>query len=84
MGILALGLWHLRDRVRPGVIFALYLILGGLERFLVEFIRRNSDSFAGLTAAQLWSVAMIVGGLAWLAVVARRSGLGAGRQPAMA
>jgi phosphatidylglycerol---prolipoprotein diacylglyceryl transferase len=84
MGIVALGLWHLRDRVRPGVIFALYLVLGGLERFLVEFIRRNSDAFAGLTAAQLWSVAMMVGGLAWLAVVARRDGLAAGRQPAMA
>lgn len=84
MGILALGLWHLRDRVRPGVIFALYLVLGGLERFLVEFIRRNGDSFAGLTAAQLWSVAMMIGGLAWIAVVARRDGLGAGRQPAMA
>ena len=59
-------------------------MLGGLERFLVEFIRRNGDSFAGLTAAQLWSVAMMIGGLAWIAVVARRDGLGAGRQPAMA
>jgi phosphatidylglycerol---prolipoprotein diacylglyceryl transferase len=74
MGIVALGLWHLRDRVRPGVIFALYLILAGLERFLVEFIRRNTDSFAGLTAAQLWSVAMVVGGIAWIAVVLRRQG----------
>jgi prolipoprotein diacylglyceryltransferase len=59
-------------------------VLGGLERFLVEFIRRNADSFAGLTAAQLWSVAMMIGGLAWIAVVARRDGLGTGRQPAMA
>jgi phosphatidylglycerol---prolipoprotein diacylglyceryl transferase len=74
MGIVALGLWHLRDRVRPGIIFALYLILAGLERFLVEFIRRNTDSFAGLTAAQLWSVAMVVGGVAWIAVVLRRQG----------
>ncbi len=84
MGILALGLWHLRDRVRPGIIFALYLVLGGLERFLVEFIRRNADSFAGLTAAQLWSVAMMVGGLVWIAVVARRDGIAAPQQPALA
>jgi phosphatidylglycerol:prolipoprotein diacylglycerol transferase len=82
MGIVALGLWHLRDRVRPGIIFALYLVLAGLERFLVEFIRRNTDAIAGLTAAQLWSLAMIAGGLAWIAVVARRDGLGA--RPAMA
>jgi phosphatidylglycerol:prolipoprotein diacylglycerol transferase len=82
MGIVALGLWHLRDRVRPGVIFALYLILAGLERFLVEFIRRNADAFACLTAAQLWSVAMVIAGVAWIAVVARREGLTA--RPALA
>jgi phosphatidylglycerol---prolipoprotein diacylglyceryl transferase len=75
MGIVALGLWHLRDRVRPGIIFALYLVLAGTERFLIEFIRRNTDAIAGLTAAQLWSLAMIVLGAAWLAVVARRSGV---------
>jgi phosphatidylglycerol:prolipoprotein diacylglycerol transferase len=74
MGIVALGLWHLRDRVRPGIIFAIYLIVAGLERFLIEFIRRNTDSFAGLTAAQLWSVAMVVAGLAWIAVVLRKRG----------
>ena len=26
---------------RPGVLFAFYLVLAGLERFLVEFVRRN-------------------------------------------
>jgi phosphatidylglycerol---prolipoprotein diacylglyceryl transferase len=78
MGIVALGLWHLRDRVRPGIIFALYLVLAGTERFFVEFIRRNTDAFAGLTAAQLWSVAMIVLGVTWLAVVGRRVGLAPG------
>src|ERR1700686_655491 len=43
MCLLAYGLWRLRDRVRPGVVFALYLLLSGLERFLVEFIRRNHE-----------------------------------------
>ena len=36
-------LWRLRDRFQPGVLFALYLVLAGAERFLVEFIRRNDD-----------------------------------------
>jgi phosphatidylglycerol---prolipoprotein diacylglyceryl transferase len=75
MGIVALALWQLRDRVRPGIIFALYLVLGGLERFLVEFIRRNREDFAGLTAAQLTSIGMMIAGAVWLAVAARRSGI---------
>jgi phosphatidylglycerol---prolipoprotein diacylglyceryl transferase len=77
MCLLAYVLWHLRDRVRPGVIFALYLLLSGLERFLVEFIRRNAEVFAGLTAPQLESVALIVIGSAWLFVIVRRGGTAA-------
>ena len=56
----------LRDRVRPGVIFALYLVCSGLERFLVEFIRRNHEVLAGLTAPQLESLVLIAVGLTWL------------------
>jgi phosphatidylglycerol---prolipoprotein diacylglyceryl transferase len=66
MGLVALGLWHLRDRVRPGVIFALYLILAGTERFLIEFIRRNDSVVAGLTLAQLVALAMMAIGGGWL------------------
>ena len=77
MCLLAYLLWRLRDRVRPGVIFALYLLLSGLERFLVEFIRRNSEVLVGLTAPQLESVALCAVGLAWLALLARRGGLAA-------
>lgn len=64
MGILAIFLWRLRDRFRPGALFALYLVLSGLERLLVEFIRRNDDVLAGLTLAQLISVAMMLAGAA--------------------
>jgi phosphatidylglycerol---prolipoprotein diacylglyceryl transferase len=71
MCLVAYLLWWLRDRVRPGVVFALYLLLSGLERFLVEFIRRNSEVLAGLTAPQLESVALMVIGAAWLAVLLR-------------
>jgi phosphatidylglycerol---prolipoprotein diacylglyceryl transferase len=69
-GMIALGLWRLRDRVRPGGLFALYLVLAGLERLLVEFIRRNDDLVAGLTLPQVISLGMVAAGGAWL--VARR------------
>lgn len=75
MGLVALGLWRLRGRLRPGLLFALYLVLAGSERFLVEFVRRNDDVALGLTQAQLFSVAMILGGGVWLAVAARGGGI---------
>jgi phosphatidylglycerol:prolipoprotein diacylglycerol transferase len=70
MGLAALALWRLRHRFRPGTLFAIYLVLAGAERLLVEFIRRNAVEFAGLTVPQLFSVAMMIGGTALL--VARR------------
>src|SRR4051794_25936807 len=63
MGIVALVLWNYRDRLTGGRLFALYLVLAGTERFLVEFIRRNENVAFGLTLAQLVSVAMIAGGI---------------------
>jgi phosphatidylglycerol:prolipoprotein diacylglycerol transferase len=66
MGLVALLLWNLRDRFRPGILFALYLVLSGVERLLVEFIRRNSEAALGLTLPQLISVGMILAGGAWL------------------
>ena len=74
MGLVACVLWQLRDRVRPGALFALYLVIAGTERFLIEFIRRNDDVALGLTAAQLESLSLFVIGAVWLAVVGRRGG----------
>jgi phosphatidylglycerol:prolipoprotein diacylglycerol transferase len=71
MGLVALVLWRLRDRLRPGLLFALYLVLAGTERVVVEFIRRNDDVALGLTQAQLVSVAMILAGGLWLALRGR-------------
>jgi phosphatidylglycerol:prolipoprotein diacylglycerol transferase len=68
MGGVALVLWRLRDRYAPGVLFALYLMLSGIERFLIELIRRNDSVVAGLTLAQLVSLAMVAAGAAWLTV----------------
>ena len=73
MGLVALVLWRLRDRFRPGGLFALYLVLAGAERLLVEFIRRNEELVLGLTFAQLVSLAMVAAGGAWL--VSRRDQL---------
>jgi phosphatidylglycerol---prolipoprotein diacylglyceryl transferase len=75
MGFVALVLWRWRDRFVPGVLFAIYLLLAGLERFLVEFVRRNDVVVAGLTQAQLISLVMIVAGVGWLVARARRGGL---------
>ena len=70
MGLVAYALWRLRDRFRPGILFALYLVAAGTERFLVEFIRRNDEVIAGLTQAQLISLVMIAWGGTWIAVKA--------------
>ncbi|MEA2424434.1 MAG: phosphatidylglycerol---prolipoprotein diacylglyceryl transferase, partial [Thermoleophilaceae bacterium] len=72
MGIVALVLWSLRDRFGSGRLFALYLILAGIERLLVEFVRRNHHVLAGLTLPQLFSIAMIAGGLALTARMRQR------------
>jgi phosphatidylglycerol:prolipoprotein diacylglycerol transferase len=69
MGIVALLLWRWRHRWRPGTLFALWMLLAGVERFLVEFVRRNPAELVGLTQPQLISIVMIAGGaglLLWL------------------
>jgi phosphatidylglycerol:prolipoprotein diacylglycerol transferase len=74
MGLIAYALWRVRHRFRPGILFALYLVLAGLERLLVEFIRRNDDVLLGLTQAQLISLGMMIAGGIWIAVIHRRYG----------
>jgi phosphatidylglycerol:prolipoprotein diacylglycerol transferase len=75
MCLLAYLLWSLRDRVRPGVVFALYLVGSGLERFLVEFIRRNKEVLIGLTGPQVESLVLLAIGLVWLGAMIGRGGL---------
>ena len=77
MGLAALVLWRLRDRFRPGVLFAIYLVIAGVERLLIEFIRRNDEVALGLTQAQLVSIVMTAAGVAWLVRARGRGGLGA-------
>jgi prolipoprotein diacylglyceryltransferase len=60
-------LWYLRKRISiPGLIFAIYLIFNGIERFLIESIRVNVKmNFAGMsfTQAQLISVLTFISGI---------------------
>jgi phosphatidylglycerol:prolipoprotein diacylglycerol transferase len=70
MGLATLVLWHLRDRFAPGVLFGLYLVIAGAQRFLIEFIRRNDSVVGGLTLAQVFSLALLALGSAIL--VSRR------------
>lgn len=74
LGLGAWVLWRLRDRVRPGLLFAGYLVWGGTSRFLVEFLRLNDPVALGLTLAQWTSLAMILVGATWIAVVWQRHG----------
>lgn len=64
MVLVAALLWRWRDRFKPGVLFGAYLVFSGIERFLIEFLRRNEAVAAGLTLAQLVSVATALVGAA--------------------
>jgi phosphatidylglycerol:prolipoprotein diacylglycerol transferase len=74
MGLGAWFLWQLRDRVRAGALFAIYLLYAGVERFLVEFLRRNAVVALGLTAAQWESLGMMIVGAVWIVAIRRRHG----------
>lgn len=52
--------WRLRKAHATGAILGQYLVLTGLARFLVEFIRRNPKVFWGLTNAQLASAGAVI------------------------
>jgi len=57
-------LWSIRKKNYPtGKLFMIYLVLSGIERLLVEFIRINPRILFGLTEAQLTSVVLILIGL---------------------
>jgi len=58
-------LWAWRRRERPvGWLFGVYLVLAGVERFLVEFVRAKDDRLLGpFTLAQLTSVILVVIGI---------------------
>jgi phosphatidylglycerol:prolipoprotein diacylglycerol transferase len=67
-------LWKLRHKTKiPGVLFGIYLLLAGIERFFIELIRVNTKyHVAGIafTQAEMISVCIFIAGiiLVWPAV----------------
>jgi phosphatidylglycerol:prolipoprotein diacylglycerol transferase len=61
---LAWLLWHLGRRLRPiGWLTGLYLVLSGLGRFLVEFVRINPKLYWGMSNAQVAALGSVVVGI---------------------
>lgn len=67
-------LWRIRKKIKPdGKLFMIYLVLAGLERFLVEFLRINPRILFGLSEAQLISIVLIIVGIGGLAYYRKKS-----------
>jgi phosphatidylglycerol:prolipoprotein diacylglycerol transferase len=60
-------LWRIRKKITPtGKLFMIYLILAGIERFTIEFLRPNPRIVFNLSEAQLISsVIMALGLFGW-------------------
>jgi phosphatidylglycerol:prolipoprotein diacylglycerol transferase len=73
--ILFLILWRIRHRIHsPGMMFGIYLMLNGLERFFIELIRVNTKyEVAGIrfTQAELISSLLFLSGLLLVAYSVR-------------
>jgi phosphatidylglycerol:prolipoprotein diacylglycerol transferase len=71
MGIILFTIiWKLRNSFsKPGMLFSLYLVFNGLERFSIEKIRINNELYNGFTQAEMISAGLVVLGLSlffWL------------------
>ncbi|MFT3823735.1 MAG: prolipoprotein diacylglyceryl transferase [Chitinophagaceae bacterium] len=78
MGLLLfLLLWFLRTRLAvPGTLFAVYLVVNGIERFFIEKIRVNTKYHFGSfhpTQAELISSLLVIGGIVLYVVLTKRS-----------
>lgn len=75
--ILFFILWSLRKRLKiPGTLFALYLMLNGIERFFIEKIRVNTRiNILGFqpTQAEVISSLLFLSGLAIWIILSRRA-----------
>jgi len=75
--LLFIILWSIRKRIKiPGVMFGIYLILNGIERFFVELIRVNHKySIFGLhpSQAEIISSLLVIAGIALIIVASRKN-----------
>ena len=59
--ILFIILWNLRKKIEiSGILFSIYLIFNGIERFLIEKIRVNNKIYYGYTQAEIISFMLII------------------------
>jgi phosphatidylglycerol---prolipoprotein diacylglyceryl transferase len=71
--LIAWWLWRRAGKPHAtGTIVGYYLVLSGIARFSVEFIRRNPHVIFGLSNAQLASLGSVVAGAALIVWAARR------------
>ncbi len=70
--LLFIFLWSIRIRINtPGIIFGIYLIINGLERFTIEKIRVNTTySIGGLhpTQAEIIALLLFLGGIIFIII----------------
>jgi len=60
-GLIFVFLWSIRKKIKiAGVLFCIYLILNGIERFLIEKIRINHDMIGEQTQAEIISFSLIL------------------------
>jgi phosphatidylglycerol:prolipoprotein diacylglycerol transferase len=80
LGIFALLVWVFAPRLRgSGSLFGVYLVLAGLERFFVEFVRTNEPALLGLTQQQWISLGLIaVGAIVVWRIEGSRQAVGRG------
>ncbi|MEL7121159.1 MAG: prolipoprotein diacylglyceryl transferase family protein [Bacteroidota bacterium] len=65
-GLIGLFLWKIRKRIKiAGLLFCIYLILNGIERYSIEIIRINERyaSFFNLTQAQIIAIVSFILGV---------------------
>lgn len=74
--LLFIILWSIRKRIKvPGVMFGIYLIVNGIERFFVELIRVNYKyNIFGFqpTQAEIISLLLVITGIVLIIVVTRK------------
>jgi phosphatidylglycerol---prolipoprotein diacylglyceryl transferase len=57
-------LWTLRHKVKPGILFFIYIFSYSVSQILVFFVRDNEVIIAGLKQAQLTAIGVIVAAIA--------------------
>ena len=74
-GLIFVFLWSIRKKIKiAGVLFCIYLILNGIERFLIEKIRINHDMIGEQTQAEIISFSLILIGIVGIYFLNKRKG----------